>query len=395
MIETGMRGMREREREGETYFFTEHHYLIQSNPNFFLFSLSLSLYIHTYTHTHIHTYTPPSLPLLLHCVTEKKNMQERKRRIANAKRSATKGGRYVTIPNQEIRSRAPQHWDPSIAPSLLQSTGINQQPVQHNIVPREQQGPNTLTESRPNPPPRRYYRQLQQTDPNLAPSVFPNANPAHNHDAWKCRLQCIQCIAKNRDGSRCKRTVCIGLPFCSVHMKRELRLKISTSTIAAAGKGLFAYDPSVGAQGVVFPEDSIIVEYAGERLTHDQTEARYVDETTTPYAFNNGRTNNRRFVVDAACIRGIGAMINHDPDHANVTHRVVNNPDWITANNSRAQSRLTHDTPGLGGVGPWQIAPFRMYIVAAQDILHGQEILLHYGAQYQFDDINDSDVTKP
>lgn len=51
--------------------------------------------------------------------------------------------------------------------------------------------------------------------------------------------RCIQCSAMSLTGVQCKNISCIRLPYCHVHAKKLLGLKVMKSTIPHAGCGLF------------------------------------------------------------------------------------------------------------------------------------------------------------
>ena len=60
----------------------------------------------------------------------------------------------------------------------------------------------------------------------------------NNEVAFECPINSARCIAHNANGTRCKRRVCIGTPYCFSHLPIYLHLKIMPSTIPQAGKGV-------------------------------------------------------------------------------------------------------------------------------------------------------------
>lgn len=122
---------------------------------------------------------------------------------------------------------------------------------------------------------------------------------------FSCDLICERCAGKLKTGTRCTRTVCIGLPFCWQHLmtcKDDMHgLKIKKSPIA--GKGLFAWSKE-GRRDIVYKPGETITLYEGERLTQAQLTKRFGDDTA-PYAIDVGGG-----VIDAACRRGAGAIAN-------------------------------------------------------------------------------------
>jgi hypothetical protein len=139
----------------------------------------------------------------------------------------------------------------------------------------------------------------------------------NNHLHFSGDLERKRCIGHNKSGQRCKRYVCIGLPYCFTHSLEHFQLKIRPSTIAHAGKGLFACsnNKNARANAVIFLPNRVICQYTGQVITRDELENRYGDYTG-PYAvqlqINNGT------VIDSALSRGIASLANHkDRDDAN------------------------------------------------------------------------------
>jgi hypothetical protein len=101
-------------------------------------------------------------------------------------------------------------------------------------------------------------------------------------------------------------------------------LAIKKSTIAGAGKGLFAIRTKTKGltqaqkEAPIFKKDEVITKYEGEQVTNEQLSNRYdktdppAVEYTAPYALTiqNGRNV---VIVDAACKRGVAALANKKP----------------------------------------------------------------------------------
>jgi hypothetical protein len=148
---------------------------------------------------------------------------------------------------------------------------------------------------------------------------------------------------------KCTKLVTVGAPYCAVHLQHVLGLRIGTSTIPDAGMGVFACEFCADDR-VVIPEGDVVCPYVGEVLNLVELDARYGD-TTAPYALRISDD----VVIDAACHRGVGAMINHSAEHPNT--EFVINADVLDVD-----------------------------IVATRDILAGEELFVNYGAEYCFDD---------
>lgn len=170
---------------------------------------------------------------------------------------------------------------------------------------------------------------------------------------FECILNCDQCQAMTSRGNRrCRRRVCIGLPYCHAHLLYVKYLQIKESTIPNSGKGLFAFKPdATGDNEIIFHRGDTIIEYHGESVSSADLDDRYGDYTA-PYAIQHSR---HRF-EDAACWRGIGAMANHQ-------------------NARRANAEYTPRRDG------------RVWLRATKNIRQGQEIFCNYGVEY--------DLTEP
>lgn len=172
---------------------------------------------------------------------------------------------------------------------------------------------------------------------------------------FSCKLDCVQCAAKTLRGLDCQRTVCIGTPYCYMHLKTNMRLTIADSKIPNAGKGLFAYDPkNPDGNEEVFKRGQVIVQYDGEMITNAELDSRYGDYTA-PYGIQE--KYGVLYTEDGACRRGAGTLANHKPA-------------------SKANAKLSFGTKKK-----------RFQLVAIKPIKNGQEIYVSYtsGRQSQAD----------
>lgn len=164
---------------------------------------------------------------------------------------------------------------------------------------------------------------------------------------FECPLQCQQCEGRTKNGSRCRKRVCIGVPLCWQHLRTERFLRIGASPIA--GKGLFVFKPGSVPDAIVFHQNDRITHYDGERIGAE-VHQRYPGDITAPYAL---------MTENAACKRGVGSLANHAP--------AGNGPGHANARYSQYRGRGQ--------------------LRATRDIRNGEEVLVNYGPQYQFENI--------
>ena len=173
---------------------------------------------------------------------------------------------------------------------------------------------------------------------------------APDRNAFECPVHCQQCDALTRRGARCRQRVCFGAPMCWQHLMSERKLRIKKSNVQGAGKGLFAMQRGVGPQAIVFRRGDVVTKYEGEVMTDAGLTARY-GNYTAPY----GISVSNDVYENGACRRGAGAMINHATGN-----RV--NVEFVENGDNRSEIR------------------------ALKAIRNGQELLVDYGANYQFDE---------
>ena len=189
------------------------------------------------------------------------------------------------------------------------------------------------------------------------PYKFRFVDVTTNH-VFECHLYCQQCVSQAaKSGERCKKRSCYGVPFCFIHLKAKKNLQIKESTIANAGKGLFAVASPVDYNRVIFKPGDIIIKYGGEVFSRREMEKRYGDKTAIYTVATHGDN-----VIDAACARGVAAHANHS----------ATNPNAILS---------------LRRTG--------VYLVARRAIRNNQEIFCDYGDEYRFNERGVSYTTKP
>lgn len=138
-----------------------------------------------------------------------------------------------------------------------------------------------------------------------------DADDAH----FSCTMRCTRCKCTNRSGSRCRRRSCIGTGYCWVHLMAFRHLLIRTSEEPGAGRGVFVADTEQGPNAVIFRKGDIVIEYDGERIVGAVVDRRY-GTWTAPYTVQN--TGADDLYEDAACHRGVGAIVNQSKSRPNV-----------------------------------------------------------------------------
>jgi len=173
----------------------------------------------------------------------------------------------------------------------------------------------------------------------------------NNQNAFSCILNSTQCTAtSNTSGNRCKRKCIIGFEYCPIHLLYLKHLKIKDSLIPNSGKGLFVCNKSVGPNDIVFRKDDVICDYKGETINNAIRQQRY-NGKNAPYAIELSNNN----IIDCACKRGIGSLINTSPGHNNASFSINNQQHTVR-------------------------------IKATKNIRNNTEIYLSYGSSYRFND---------
>ncbi len=172
-----------------------------------------------------------------------------------------------------------------------------------------------------------------------------------NQHHFDCILNSSQCTAISQSsGQRCKRKCIIGYEFCFSHLESLKHLKIKDSTIPNAGKGLFVVDKNKNENDIVFRKNDIICNYNGELINNQIRQQRY-NGKNAPYAI----LMNQNDIMDCACKRGVGSLINTFPGHNNASFSVNNRNKTVA-------------------------------IKATKNIRNNTEIFLSYGNSYNFND---------
>jgi hypothetical protein len=203
------------------------------------------------------------------------------------------------------------------------------------------------------------------------PSLF--TFRVNNQNFFSCKLESSRCTDQTKQHQRCKRTVVIGTPFCHAHLlyRRHLRIKATTlRNLPPDAKGLFAIDPMlpINNNAALFHGGDIITEYVGQNMSKEQLTRRYAD-LTAPYGAEliGGR------IQDLACLRGVGALPNHQNKHL---CKVEFKNGWRhDANNQRIYHLTIKVKPG-------------------KTIRNGEEIFIHYGDDYNFHEPGVSHTTR-
>ncbi len=168
--------------------------------------------------------------------------------------------------------------------------------------------------------------------------------------SFTCSVSSQRCNGGNKNGSRCSRKCVIGTPYCWTHLLSKCSLRILPSTIANAGKGLFVLNKREPDGAVIIRNGETICPYGGELIDKDTLEERYGNKTA-PYGIQLSRNQYR----DAGCARGVGSLINHDSQRANVMYSV----------DQRAKT---------------------VSIKAKRNLKNGEELFISYGRDYRMED---------
>ena len=174
---------------------------------------------------------------------------------------------------------------------------------------------------------------------------------------FTCTLKGRRCTSKKADGTRCGNQTVFGVPVCWRHLLKENSLRIGDSRIEGAGKGLFCSKTSKipenvqrSRENVVFRAQDKLVEYIGDKIDQSEVARRYANRTA-PY----GLEPRSGELIDGACLRGIGAFVNHK---------------------SRTQANCRFSKARDG----------KIWIVATKPIYLGDESTVNYGSEYDFND---------
>lgn len=171
-------------------------------------------------------------------------------------------------------------------------------------------------------------------------------------DRFRCRLHCDRCTHIKANGQRCGNRVCFGTPICWIHTKQLFGLRIKSSSIAGAGKGLYA-TRYISAGSWICP-------YVGELISEQCLDLRYPGDITAPFTVNNGDGSN---YIDSACKRGIGAIANGIFDNLGVS---------LPHQNHNAEIEFKPESQ-------------MNWLRATRNIFNGEEIFVYYGNVYRLE----------
>ena len=175
--------------------------------------------------------------------------------------------------------------------------------------------------------------------------------PSEGKPGWCCKLATQQCAHQKKNGTRCNKKIQIGTPLCPAHSKEVYGVVIRKSGIEGAGKGLFTTRPMT--------KGSMICPYAGETINKSCMSRRYPKVST--YVAG---THVPGEYIDAACVRGIGAMANAQFTNAGKVKDVK-------YHNAVISSHATHEKN-----------PHRLWLTATKNIPANREIFVYYGSAY-------------
>jgi hypothetical protein len=183
-------------------------------------------------------------------------------------------------------------------------------------------------------------------------------NDAPRRHSFKCMVASVRCTSVSaKTGVQCRNRSVIGSPICWQHLRTGYHLRVKTSTIAGAGKGLFVESPRpVAVRAVIFKAGDRIVQYYGDNVTNQTLNARYGDKTA-PYGITISAASD--VYGDGACRRGVGTL--------------VNRPARGGAPNCRLSSVNRH-------------GQHYAQIIATKPIRNGDELFASYGADYRMNE---------
>jgi len=147
------------------------------------------------------------------------------------------------------------------------------------------------------------------------------------------------------------------IPFevCHTCALDYLHLQVRQSTIENAGLGVFAYNPHVDNDAIIFTKKAKILEYVGENITTQEVNTRYRD-LTAPYAVRV----NRDTAIDSTLARGLASLIN---------------TGGLTLEENNCELSYATRTR-------------KMNIKATKNIRNNQELFCYYGDDYHFDSVH-------
>lgn len=197
----------------------------------------------------------------------------------------------------------------------------------------------------------------------------------NRQDLYDCALVCDQCAALAKNGLRCRRRVCFGLPYCFTHMRTLLHVKVDK---AKYGKGLFATQD--------IPKNTIIFKYKGELVDSNEINRRYPDRHTGPYVVGNSTDPSKS--VDSICERFVPSYMNHSTN-ANVAFHEYPDDEFF----SNQVMRKVNGNP-LTTIDGEVLNDGDILCVVLKKIKAGKELLASYSIPVNTEE-NPNDYNRP
>lgn len=188
-----------------------------------------------------------------------------------------------------------------------------------------------------------------------------------------CKLAQKKCAVPD-----CYTWVDIGLPFCAEHLRTMLHVEIKASTIPNAGLGVFAChpNPKPGATIVFQKHRKITFRYGGNQSSKKEQDERYTDSenTVAPYTLQL-QSKKQSILLDGACHRHVSSMMNHA--FTSQEKKVLANPQTPLEIQQAFHNAFTDKSFTANC-----IFSENGDIMALNNIIHGQELLVSYGLDY-------------
>ena len=192
-------------------------------------------------------------------------------------------------------------------------------------------------------------------DLGLEPSDEWSFDFSHQGTHFGCPLLSMRCLFKDARGRQCDHRTVYGGGYCPPHLDRLFGLRIAESEMKGVGMGVFATRPLPKGDPKVAPNycrgvkgEVCSIPYWGEVIDEEEGDKRYGAETA-PYGME---IEDSKSMIDAACLRGFGGIINHPPKK------------------KKANCRIAHRGDGFPSIE----------IVKA--VKRGEELYLNYGSKY-------------
>ena len=125
----------------------------------------------------------------------------------------------------------------------------------------------------------------------------------NHHIQFRAPLVTKRCICESKNGERCKHKTVIGSPYCYIHLLYNKHLRIKPSNIQGAGVGVFAINPKLPQNAIIFRPGDTIIRYDGQVIDNEELNDRY-DIYTAPYCLQI----NQHETEDGALERGTGIV---------------------------------------------------------------------------------------